>query len=216
MQTQGWPDFILQWTKSFLSHRRVQVRHSTGVTPEKELFCGVPQGSPISPLFFLLYMAEPMRSGNAISRFSYADDVGILGFGPTIAESAAAAQREVDHLFEWSRQNAVAFDTNKSEVVQFPGRRREAAFDININGTKIKPAEHIRWLGVYLDSRLNFKHHVTNWCAKAMKVAHHMRRLNSNFPGAAPGPLVKAVDSCILPVASYGADVWWPGIKRPT
>ncbi|KAI0997417.1 hypothetical protein K3495_g10768 [Podosphaera aphanis] len=216
MQTQGWPNYILQWTKSFLSHRRVQVRHSAGVTPERELVCGVPQGSPISPLLFLLYMAEPMRSGNPLSRFSYADDIGILGFGPTIAESAAAAQREVDHLFEWSRQNAVAFDTNKSKVVQFPGRRRESAVDINVNGTSIQPAEHIRWLGVYLDPRLNFKHHVTTWCAKAMNVAHHMRRLNSNFRGAAPGPLVKAVDSCIVPVASYGADVWWPGIKRPT
>lgn len=126
MQAQGWPDYILRWTTSFLSHRKVQVRYTGGITPQRELVCGVPQGSPISPLLFLLYMAEPMRSGNPCLRFSYADDVGILGFGPTIAESATAAQCEVDHLLEWSRQHAVAFDTNKSEVIQFPGRRRES------------------------------------------------------------------------------------------
>ncbi|KAI0996528.1 hypothetical protein K3495_g11653 [Podosphaera aphanis] len=216
MQEQGWPNRILQWTMSFLLHRRVQVRYPGGITTQRELVFGAPQGSPISPLLFLLYMAEPMRSGNSSMRFSYADDLGILGFGPSIAESAAAAQREVNHLLEWAENNAVAFDTQKSEVIQFPGRRREAAVGVHVNGTLIEPAEHIRWLGVHLDPRLNFQYHVTQWCGNAMKVAQHMRRFNSAYRGAAPEPLVRAVDACIVPVATFGSDVWWPGLKRPT
>ncbi|KAI0991474.1 hypothetical protein K3495_g16713, partial [Podosphaera aphanis] len=149
-------------------------------------------------------------------RFSYADDVGILGFGPTVAESAAAAQREVDHLLAWARNNAVTFDTNKSEVVQFTKHRHEAPTNISINGTIIEPAEHIRWLGVYLDTRLTFKHHVSTWCGKALKAGHLLRQLNSTHRGAAPAALVGAVDSCIVSVATYGADIWWPGISRPT
>ncbi|KAI0995925.1 hypothetical protein K3495_g12256, partial [Podosphaera aphanis] len=216
MQSQGWPDSILRWTCSFLANRRVQVRYHGGVTTERELTCGVPQGSPISPLLFLLYMAEPMRSGNTNLRFSYADDVGILGFGPTAAESAATAQRKVDHLLEWAQNNAVAFDTAKSEVIQFPGRRRETAVGVRVNGTLIEPAEHIRWLGVHLDPRLNFKHHVTTWCEKALRAARHMRRFNSTYRGAAPKALVRAVDTCIVPIATFGSEVWWPGLSRPT
>ena len=102
MQAHGWPDSILRWTTSFLTNREVQVRFSGGVTTQKELVCGVPQGSPISPLLFLLYMAEPVRSGTPGVRFSYADDIGILGFGRTIAESAAAVQGETDHYRLWS------------------------------------------------------------------------------------------------------------------
>ena len=124
MQEQGWPESILKWTSSFLANRMVQVRYSGGVTAKRELVCGVPQGSPISPLLFLLYMAELMRSGTPGLRFSYADDIGILGFGRTIGESAAAAQDEVNNLLDWARNNAVAFDTDKSEVAQFPGRYR--------------------------------------------------------------------------------------------
>lgn len=115
MQTQGWPKQILRWTSSFLKSRRVQVRFNGGLTNPKELVCGVPQGSPISPLLFLLYMAEPIRSGNVITRFSYADNIGILGLGRTVIDSAAAAQREVDNLSNWAYQNTVLFDPEKSE-----------------------------------------------------------------------------------------------------
>ena len=100
-------------------------------------------------------------------RFSYADDIGILGFGRTITESVAAVQGETDHLLELARNNSVDFDTEKSEVIQFPGRRREEAVGVHVNRTLIEPAENIRCLGVYLDPRLNFKHHVTTWCGKA-------------------------------------------------
>ena len=194
----------------------MQARFSGGVTDPIKLVCGVPQGSSVSPILFLLYLAEPMRSGVESARFSYADDIGILGIGPTVAESAASAQREVNHLLDWARENAVSFDTNKSEVIHFVGCRRERGGEIQVNGTEIKPAEHIRWLGVHLDPKLTFKHHVTTWCGKALKTAQHLRRLNSVSRGAAPRMLVTAVDMCVVPVATFGADVWWPGLTRPT
>ncbi|KAI1008046.1 hypothetical protein K3495_g197 [Podosphaera aphanis] len=99
---------------------------------------------------------------------TYADDVEILGFGPTAAESSATAQREVDHLLEWAQKNAVAFDTAKSE------------------------------------------------CEKALRAAQHMSRFNSTCRGAAPKALVRAVDTCIVPITTFGSEVGWPGLSRPT
>ena len=101
-------------------------------------------------------------------------------------------------------------------MIQFPGRQRGALVDIQVNGSIIKTADHIRWLGVYLDSKLSFRDHVTRWCAKALKVAQHLRQLNSTRRGAPPGLSVTAVDMCVIPVATFGADVWWPGLSRPT
>lgn len=91
MQAQGWLNSILRWTKSFLENRRVQVRSQGGVIEVRELIHSVPKGSPISPLIFLLYMAELIKSRNALTRSSYADDIGILDTGRTVEESAAAA-----------------------------------------------------------------------------------------------------------------------------
>ena len=72
----------------------------------------------------------------------------------------------------------------------------------------IELAEHIRWLGIHLDSKLSFKNHVAMWSAKAIKIAQLLRRVNSVKRGAAPGPLVTVVDACVVPMATYGADVW--------
>ena len=111
MQKQGWPDSILRWTASFLHNRSVQVRFSGEVTKAKNLVCGMPRGSPISPLLFLLYLAEPMRGGKPDTRFSYADDIGILGICRTVIESALVAQHEINNLLEWADKNAVKFGT---------------------------------------------------------------------------------------------------------
>lgn len=144
MQVQGWPDSILRWTSSFRTDRFVKVRYPGAILKPKKLECGVPQGSPISPLLFILYLAEPMRSGNSISRFGYADDIGILSVGRTITDSADAAQREVGSLLKWARENAVSFDTEKSQVVQFNRRRHETPVGIQVNGTETMPAGQIK------------------------------------------------------------------------
>ena len=89
MQAQGWPDSGLRWTNSFLKDRSLQVRYPGVITSPRKLMRGEPQGSKILPILFLLYMVEPMHGGNSRARFSYADDIGILGIGHTVAESAA-------------------------------------------------------------------------------------------------------------------------------
>lgn len=82
-----------------------------------------------------------MKSGNTISRFSYVDDLGIIDFGLTIGESAMLAQREVDSLTSWAEENTMFFDARKSEVFQFPGKKREVLISIYVSGNMIEPAE---------------------------------------------------------------------------
>lgn len=117
---------------------------------------------------------------------------------------------------DWASNNAISFDTQKSEVIQFSTRHQETPVRIQVNGFNIESADQIRWLGVYLDPRLSFKHHVTTWCSKALKMENHLRHLNSVTRGAAPRALITVVEACIISVATYDADVSWPGMTRPT
>lgn len=145
MQTQGWPINILGLISSLLKNRHVQVQYLGGITTTKKLVCGIPQGSSISPLLFLLFMEEPMKNDNTVALFSYANDIGILGIGRTVTESTAAAQ-QVNSVLEWADNNAISFDPQKSEVTQFPSQCAEALTNIQVNGTSISPDPHFRWL----------------------------------------------------------------------
>lgn len=69
----------------------------------------------------------------------------------------------------------------------------------------------VRWLGVYFDTKLTFRHHVETWAAKAAKVANHIRSLNKVLKGAPPAPTALAAAACVLPVALYRAETWWRG-----
>lgn len=216
LQMQGWPAALVSWCRSFLHHRRVEVRHTGGVTQPRQLECGLPQGSPISPILFLLYMAEALKGGMPGMKFSYADDIGILGIGPTAATSLAAAQSQVDWLLQWATANAVAFDVAKTEVIQFGRARGDRPGVIRMGNTTINASQSVRWLGVWLDSGLTFRHHVDTWAAKAARTTGHLRRFCNSQRGVPVGLAVKAVKACTLPVLMYGADVWWPGPSRPT
>ena len=74
----------------------------------------------------------------------------------------------------------------------------------------------MRWLGVWIDSQLNFKQHVQEWCGKAQRVTQFIRQIDTVQRGAAPGIMIKAVQVCVLSTALYGAEAWWPGTSRIT
>lgn len=92
-----------------------------------------------------------MKNGKSITSSSYVDEVGILGSGWTVEESAAAAQRELDCLTKWVDENAILFNAKKPNVAQFAGYKREEPIRITFNGKIIRPAEHVRLLGVHLN-----------------------------------------------------------------
>ena len=76
MARQGWPPTLLQLVRSFLTNRKVRVRLEKSTTPYYGVKCGTPQGSPLSPALYMLYLAE-LLAQDPLLRFGYADDVSL-------------------------------------------------------------------------------------------------------------------------------------------
>lgn len=74
MTAQGWPLPLLQLISSFLTNRQVRVRLEDSTTPYYEVACSTPQGSPLSPVLYMLYLAE-LLSQDPTLRFGYANDI---------------------------------------------------------------------------------------------------------------------------------------------
>ncbi len=224
LREQGWPNSLVHWARSFATDRSATVRLGDTTTPQKPLICGLPQGSPASPILFMLYIAPLFHLGTPTHSFGYADDMAINRTGRTLNETTTALEAAATEIVEWGRQEAINFDIAKTEIQHFTRARTppDQLPTLDINGTTITPPERkqppepaTRWLGMWLDRRLNFQAHVTKWSGKANRVANHLRRLANSVRGPPPDSVRRAVDSCITQVLLFGAEAWYPGTTKP-
>jgi hypothetical protein len=84
LREQGWPDNLTRWVASFATGRLVQLKLDGEIGPLTSIQCGLPQGSPVSPILFMLYLAPLFHIGIPRARFGYADDVALLATSPSL------------------------------------------------------------------------------------------------------------------------------------
>ncbi|KAJ6438033.1 ABC transporter [Purpureocillium lavendulum] len=214
LRQQGWPEHLARWAGSFMSDRSACVRYQDITTPSSPLQCGLPQGSPVSPILFLLYTEPIYRLGNPTGRFGYADDTGILCVGGSLETTADRASRYVSELVTWGAANGISFDPAKTEVMHFCRTKPKVSPPIFHEGER-RPEKAMRWLGIWLDSTLTFKTHVEKWTAKAQAVAHHLRGLANTKHGPLPSAMQRAVRACVEPELLHGVEAWYPGLSSP-
>lgn len=216
LREQGWPDSLVRWVLSFMSERQAAVRLEGVLTDNKDLTCGIPQGSPVSPILYMLYLEPLVKRGDSSLRFAYADDFALLRIGKNTRDTTRALSRDLADTLEWGRNNAVSFDPGKSELIHFSRSRKLAQLKVKTGDFEVSPStDPVRWLGVYFDTKLTFRPHVETWGAKAHKIAAHLRCLNRVTQGTPPRATAKAAAACVLPTALFASEVWWQGKTKP-
>jgi hypothetical protein len=222
LREQGWPSHLTQWVASFATGRSVRIRLDGTTGPPTDIQCGLPQGSPVSPVLFMLYLAPLFKLGRPRRRFGYADDVALLATSPSLEANSELLSDALQEALDWGAAEGVTFDPAKSELMHFSRRRADqdpsttptvSAGPISVTEGTERP--YLRWLGVLFDKKLTFKWHAAEAAAKALAVAHALRSLGNTARGVPPHLLRQAVTACVLQRAYYGAETWWPGRNRP-
>jgi ribonuclease HI len=223
MRKQGWPRSLLAFVHSFLTDRHVQVRLGGTITPPKPVACGTPQGSPLSPILYTLYLAELLNQDRGL-RFGYADDVCLYRATHSLDTNVRELASDIALINAWGDENKVFFAPEKQEMIHLTRKRDDYNPTCRLSDTvQIEPIPlaasrgqkpGLRWLGVWFDRKLTFQRHVTERSAIARKVAHHVRGLANTAHGPPPSALKKAVTTCILPALLYGAEAWYEGRRK--
>ncbi len=208
LRQQGWPDQLVRWVQSFLTGRTTQITLDGQTSQAFPISCGLPQGSPVSPILFLLYIQPAISLSSA--RFGYADDGCLLATGTTLAACQSALQEALDQTLQWGRENGVTFEASKTELQYFtPGRRREEELPVTAGALTIQPNEVTRWLGIHFDRHLRFQEHVCRAAVRARAVTDHVKRLVGVSYGVTPDLLRQAVQGTALTTLFYGAETWY-------
>lgn len=141
MREQGWPIKLCEWVHSFISGRSTAMRMGADTLPVRHVACGLPQGSPASPILFALFLEPLVRGGQGVS--AYVDDLGVLATGGSTAECAAGLEEEATRITNWGAANGVEFDPAKCDLVHFT-RGREPGPPVRVGDQEVAPSREVR------------------------------------------------------------------------
>lgn len=219
MDQMRFPSCVIQWTRHFMSSRLIALAfdgQKEGLNPVET---GIPQGSPCSPILFLIYLKplfdELERHKLGLDFPSYMDDVAVIATSPKISDNIKALELAAKIIFQWAQNNAVAFDDSKSELIHFHRKNNTQESDGKQvclpNGTVVKPTHCLRWLGVWLDRKLNFKVHVQTKIAAAERALSGLLRLSNTEKGLTMASMRQLYLTCVVPISDFGSEIWWKG-----
>ena len=126
--------------------------------------CGVPQGSNLGPLLFMLFINDLPNSLKHCCVSLYADDTCVYYSGKTPVDIECKMNSDLQNISEWLSCNRLALNTQKCEVVLIGLQKRTKGKSVNlfINKAKIDQVTQCKYLGVYFDSGLTWDKQVGN------------------------------------------------------
>ena len=149
------------WFKSYLSDR-TQFVSIDGHDSNAELVKhGVPQGSVLGPLLFLLYN-DLHKSIHYSKVYHFADDTNLLNINSSPKQMQKQINIDLKLLYKWLLANKISLNCSKTKLIFFhkPGQSiNNFTYKIKMNGHKLQPSEYIKYLGIYLNETLSGKHH---------------------------------------------------------
>lgn len=152
------PRAYVKLLRSYLTDRTFEVHHGEAASTSKPISAGVPQGSVLGPLLYVLYTADiPMTKSTDLATF--ADDTALITSHENHDTATTQLQRAVSKVAEWMRKWKIQINTEKSVYVMFTLRNCPPTI-ITVNHTNLLPTPHAKYLGLTLDSKLNWRTHI--------------------------------------------------------
>ena len=166
---------LLNWMTSFLTNRLQYVVVEGSISNPSNVLSGVPQGTVLGPLFFLIYIndiCDNLTPGTFIRLF--ADDSLLYRVIKT-DEDIRILQKDLDTLQEWEKKNKMEFDADKCQVLRISNKLKPIEGTYNIHGTPLKLFTSVKYF-ITLDSNLNWSEQCNNVFNKASFMMSFLER----------------------------------------
>ena len=189
---------LLRWIAGFLSNRRQCVVLNGIKSSWQAVKSGVPQGSILGTLLFLIYVNDLPRSISS-QVFLFADDTKLIRSISTLADHVQL-QTDLDNLTKWCDAWQLNFNATKCKVIHF-GRATHSYGGYYLNGILLDSVDCYKDLGILFDTGLKFHQHASEVAMKANRVLACMRR---GFINLNESVLLRLYKSMVRPILEYG------------
>ena len=173
-------DFLL----SFIKDRKYFVNINGQNSETKTVNIGVPQGSTLGPLLFLIYINDMDGCSNKITLSQFADDSTITHVSEdTLIVAIRTIEKEFDKILEWLAANKLIINLDKTHLMLFTTKiPRPKSISINAKGQTINEITETKFLGVILDNALSWNAHIKHISKKISKSVSLLKMLKFTFP----------------------------------
>ena len=201
---RGIQGHLLAWAKGYLKNRKARVKFQGHISSYKDLENGTPQGGIISPLLFNILMENIARLTlpNNVDIFIYADDVCVVARG---SHKITNLQKSLDIISKKSIELGLKINANKTKTMMIKSTRPEQPMKIDNN--PIEWVESYMYLGVHIDSQLNFNQEIKYLRERAKTRLATMKYMTSLKEGANLEVQRKYYMACTRSLIDYAAPV---------
>ena len=150
------------WFKSCLSNRKQFVSINGYDSEFAEINCGVPQGSVLGPLLFLLYITDLNQAITFCKLHHFADDTNLLYLGKSIKKLNKLVNFDLKNLLYWLNANKISLNVKKTKLVIFKSKRKQfdGEIKLKLSSKRLFPTDSVKYLGVKIDRNLSWKSHI--------------------------------------------------------
>ena len=161
----------LLWFQSYLSNRQQFVTYNGVSSSVKTVKCGVPQGSILGPLLFLIYINDLVNVCSHCLPILFADDTNLFVSGVDMSHISEIVSKELAELSQWLKVNKLSLNLKKTQYMIFSRRKsKDETINIKIDDQSISETKSSKFLGVYIDNSLNWKTHISYIAGKISRV----------------------------------------------
>ena len=214
MLDMGIPQCIIKWIKSYLTDRTAKVRlgeKCSKIAPMKE---GLPQGSVIAPILWLIYINDISDNWKEVEESLFADDTAMIAQSKDFRVAAQHIQKNLDDLKIWCEKWKVLVNASKCEVLLITKDPRESNFKAKINiqygQEQIKQVKEARFLGVVFEQSMNFTEHCKTAYKKVMARVNILNALAGKDWGQRGEDLRNTFNQYVRPIGEYALGAWGP------
>lgn len=200
---------ILLWIRDFLSHRTQAVVLEGKTSTSAPVTSGVPQGTVLGPLLFLVYINDMPLHAQSKTRL-FADDCLMYRSVKTAAD-CEQLQSDIDGLQEWEAIWQMECNPQKCEALSITNRRKPLQHTYSSHTQTLQHVDQAKYLGLIISNKLSWNQHTDTVTKKANSTLAFLRRNISAFPVKAKE---KAYMTYVKPSLEYAASIWDPHIQR--
>ena len=208
MKAYGFSDHAISWFVNYFHQRKQSTVINGNESEDSEVLCGVPQGSILGPLLFILYMNDlPCVIKNCLVSL-YADDTCLYFASDNPEELEKNINDDLNAICEWLSHNKLMLNVKKCKFMLIGSKRKRQKFEnitIKINNSPIEKVNHCRYLGIEIDSDLSWMPQVNNVRAKVLRNFHVLRRARSYID---QNTALTLYNTMIRPHFEYCSTIW--------